>query len=107
MLKRVFEIDSAHRANCRKQIKIIAAILESPVIERILTHLGLQARAPPQTLERERKWRKPRQDNIKVHCRPRFAAAGLRFFSTADSAGRVIGKTWRTCTANCSQKAVA
>ena len=47
MLKRVFKIDSAHRANCRKQIKIIAEILESPVIERILAHLGLQARAPP------------------------------------------------------------
>ncbi|MFZ4532338.1 MAG: hypothetical protein ACOYOJ_11045, partial [Alsobacter sp.] len=27
--------------------KIIAAILEQPVIEKILTHLGLQARAPP------------------------------------------------------------
>ena len=26
---------------------IIAAILEPPVIEKILTHLGLQARAPP------------------------------------------------------------
>lgn len=25
----------------------IAAILEQPVIEKILTHLGLQARAPP------------------------------------------------------------
>ena len=102
----MFEIDSAHRANCRKQIKIIAAILESPVIERILTHLGLQARAPPQTPERERKWRKPRQDNVKVHCRPRFAVARLRFTSTAGSDG-VIGKTWRTCTASCSQKAVA
>ncbi len=29
------------------QLKIIAAILEAPVIEKILTHLGLQARAPP------------------------------------------------------------
>jgi hypothetical protein len=28
-------------------LKIIAAILEQPVIEKILTHLGLQARAPP------------------------------------------------------------
>jgi hypothetical protein len=28
--------------------KIIAAILQAPVIERILTHLGVQARAPPQ-----------------------------------------------------------
>ena len=28
-------------------MKIIAAILEQPVIKKILTHLGLQARAPP------------------------------------------------------------
>ena len=32
---------------------IIAAILESAVIERILTHLGLQARAPPRAPPRE------------------------------------------------------
>jgi Putative transposase len=28
------------------ELKIVAAILEAPVIEKILTHLGLQARAP-------------------------------------------------------------
>ena len=33
--------------NCGGELKIIAAILEQPVIEKILTHLGLQARAPP------------------------------------------------------------
>ena len=48
LLKRVFEIDIEHCPNCGGQLKIIAAILESAVIERILTHLGLQARAPPQ-----------------------------------------------------------
>jgi hypothetical protein len=47
LLKRVFEIDMAHSPNCRGELKIIAAILETPVIEKILTHLGLQARAPP------------------------------------------------------------
>ena len=47
LLKRVFEIDMEHCPNCGGQLKIIAAILEAPVIERILTHLGLQARAPP------------------------------------------------------------
>ena len=36
-----------HCPNCGGDLKIIAAILEQPVIERILTHLGLQARAPP------------------------------------------------------------
>lgn len=47
LLKRVFEIDIEHCPNCGGELKIIAAILEQPVIEKILTHLGLQARAPP------------------------------------------------------------
>ena len=47
LLKRVFEIDMEHCPNCGGQLKIIAAILEAPVIERILRHLGLEARAPP------------------------------------------------------------
>ena len=33
-------------AACRR-LNIITTILEAPVIEKILTHLGLQARAPP------------------------------------------------------------
>ena len=47
LLKRVFEIDLEHCPNCGGELKIIAAILDAPVIERILTHLGPQARAPP------------------------------------------------------------
>ena len=43
-----------HCPNCGGQLKIIAAILESAVIERILTHLSLQALAPPRTPARER-----------------------------------------------------
>ena len=39
----------AHCPNCGGELKIIAAILEPPVIEKILTHLGLQARAPPRS----------------------------------------------------------
>ncbi len=50
LLKRVFEIDMAHCPNCGGELKIIAAIMEQPVIEKILTHLGLQARAPPRAL---------------------------------------------------------
>ena len=46
LLKRVFEIDMVHCPNCGGELKIIAATLEQPVIEKILTHLGLQARAP-------------------------------------------------------------
>jgi hypothetical protein len=47
LLMRVFDIDMQHCPNCSGEVKIIAAILEQPVIEKILTHLGLQARAPP------------------------------------------------------------
>jgi len=43
LLKCVLGIDVAHRPNRGGELKIIAAILEQPVIEKILTHLGLQA----------------------------------------------------------------
>ena len=35
--------------NCGGDLKIIAAILEQPVIKKILTHLGMQAREPPRS----------------------------------------------------------
>jgi hypothetical protein len=47
LLKRVFDLDLEHCPNCGGELKFIAAILGQPVIEKILTHLGLQARAPP------------------------------------------------------------
>jgi hypothetical protein len=37
-----------HCPDCGGLLKTIAVILQAPVIERILTHLGLQARAQPQ-----------------------------------------------------------
>ena len=40
LLKRVFELDLEHCPNCGGEMKIIAAILEQPVIEKILTHLS-------------------------------------------------------------------
>ena len=44
LLKRVFDLDMEHCPNCGGgELKIIAAILQQPVIEKILTHLGLQA----------------------------------------------------------------
>jgi hypothetical protein len=46
LLERVFDLDLKRCPNCGGELKIIAAILETPVIERIFTHLGLQARAP-------------------------------------------------------------
>ena len=54
LLKRVFEIDLEPCPNCGGELKIIVAILKSAVIERILTHLGLQARAPLRAPARER-----------------------------------------------------
>jgi len=53
LLKRMFEIDLEHRPNCGGKLKIIAAILEQPVIDKILTHLGLQVRAPPRSAARD------------------------------------------------------
>jgi len=46
LLKRVFDID-IERCKCGGRLKIIAAIEDPGVIVRILTHLGLPARAPP------------------------------------------------------------
>jgi hypothetical protein len=52
LLKRVFNIDMAHCPNCGGDLKGIAAILESKTIEKILNHLGLEARAPPRAAAR-------------------------------------------------------
>ena len=52
LLNRVFELDLEPCSNCGGELKIIAAILEAPVIEKILTHRGLQARAPPRAVAR-------------------------------------------------------
>jgi hypothetical protein len=47
LLKRVFDIDMERCPNCGAgELKIIAAILERPVIEKILTHLGLDPQPP-------------------------------------------------------------
>ena len=48
LLKRVFDIDMQHCPNCGGgELEIIAAILERPVIEKILTHLGIDPQPPP------------------------------------------------------------
>ena len=47
MLKRVFDIAMQRCSNCGGGLKIIAAILEQPVIEKILTHLRLDPQPPP------------------------------------------------------------
>jgi hypothetical protein len=52
LLKRVFDID-VERCACGGPLKIIATIEETVVIVRILTRLGLAARAPPRAPARE------------------------------------------------------
>ncbi len=54
LLKRVFDIDMQHCPNCGAgQLKIIAAILERGVIQKILDHLGLDPQPPPKGRARE------------------------------------------------------
>ena len=48
-----FDIDMQHCPNCGGELKIIAAILERPVIEKILSHLGLDPQPPPRGRARE------------------------------------------------------
>jgi hypothetical protein len=47
LLKRVFDLDLEHCPKCGGELKIIAAILDQPEIEKSLKHLGLLARVPP------------------------------------------------------------
>jgi len=39
--KRLFDLDLEHCPHCGGELKVIAAILEPPVIEKVLTHLDL------------------------------------------------------------------
>jgi hypothetical protein len=45
----MFDIDIDHCQHCGANMKIIAAILESSVIAKILNHLGLPTRTPPRS----------------------------------------------------------
>ncbi len=48
LLRRVLDIDMQHCPNCGGgELKIIAVSLERPVIEKMLTHLGLDPQPPP------------------------------------------------------------
>jgi len=49
LLKRVLDIDVQHCPNCGEPLKIIAAIVDPALINKILTHLHLPARAPPRS----------------------------------------------------------
>ncbi len=45
-------VAAAHSERLPGKLKIIAAILEQPVIEKFLAHLGLQGRAQPHSATR-------------------------------------------------------
>ena len=47
LLKRVFAIDITACPQCGGTLTLLAAIEDSAVIIKILTHLGLPTRAPP------------------------------------------------------------
>src|ERR1700693_5405414 len=49
LLQRVYDTDVDHCPTCGGRMKIIAAIVDPPVIAKILTHLRLPARAPPRS----------------------------------------------------------
>jgi hypothetical protein len=46
---RLSDIDIERCPRCGARLKIIAAIVDPQIIIKILTHLGLPARAPPRT----------------------------------------------------------
>jgi len=48
----VIEFKLKRCSNCGGELMIIAALLEQPVVEKTLTHLGLQARPPPRSTAR-------------------------------------------------------
>jgi hypothetical protein len=54
LLKRVFDIDRKRCPHCGAgELKIIAAVLERPVTQKIVAHLGLDPQPPPKGRVRE------------------------------------------------------
>jgi hypothetical protein len=46
-MKRIFAVDILECGRCQGRMRILAVIEQPEVIAKILTHLGLPARAPP------------------------------------------------------------
>ncbi len=80
LLKRVFDIDTQRCPNCGDgELKIIAAILGRPVMEKILSHLGLDPQPPsPDT-----------SSPVDGLCLARDRATGLARPARGPGAGRV------------------
>ena len=47
LLSRVFAVDMGNCEHCGGDMKAISAVIKQDVVVKILTHLGLPARAPP------------------------------------------------------------
>ena len=47
LLSRIFALDMANCEHCGGDMKAISAVMKQEVVVKILTHLGLAARAPP------------------------------------------------------------
>jgi len=82
----------AHCLNCGGELKIIAAILGQSVIEKVLTHLGLQAEvvkvvvaAPRASLGRSCK--RPEAPSQHVSGGPAAGAAGIGWARASQSRG--------------------
>ena len=78
-----------HCPNCGGELRIIAAILEPPVIEKILAHLGLDPQLPPKGRVRE------------AGCTSLLELSdtyrhGLRQPCSRGGAARCVGKPWPT-----------
>jgi hypothetical protein len=50
----VFDLNLEHGPDCGGEGKVIAVVLERPMTERILTHIGLDPQPPPEGCTRER-----------------------------------------------------
>jgi C4-type Zn-finger protein len=59
MLKYVFDMDRQHCPNCGVELKIVAEILEQPLMDKVLKHLVLEARAPALGLPVDRSSKRP------------------------------------------------
>jgi hypothetical protein len=68
LIKRVFDLDMQHCPHCGAgELKIIAAIPELPVVEKILTHLGLDPQPPPRDRARGAQLRRLSCPGLPLH----------------------------------------
>jgi len=93
LLKRVFGIDMQHCPNCGTgELKVIAAILERPVIEKILAHLGwIRSPRPRVRCARRGRTSLPEPLALSDTCRHALPPPCRR-----GGAARCVGKPWPT-----------